>query len=51
MSIIATIITTVMAHFYGISGLCYSYIITFTILFIVYYAFYKIQIKKLEKKI
>ncbi len=48
MSIISTIITILLSNRLKIEGLCYSYLITFTLLFIIYYTFYKTQIKKLE---
>ena len=47
MSAIATLITVFMAYNYKIIGLCYSYLITFVSLFLIYYVTYKIQIKKL----
>lgn len=49
MAVIATVITVLLASIYKINGLCYAYLITFVLLFIIYYVTYKIKIKELEK--
>lgn len=48
ISLIATVITIILANFYGIKGLCYSYLVTFLLLVSSFYIVYKYQIKKLE---
>ena len=49
MSIVSTLITVALANYYKIQGLCYSYTITYILLFIIYYIVYKRQIKKIGK--
>lgn len=47
MSVVATLITMFMAYNYKIEGLCYSFLIVFALLFVIYFIVYKKQIKKL----